>query len=179
MTNNKIICLVGASGSGKTTIAEAVQRDEVKVLPSYTTRPMRSPDETGHIFVDNFDEIRDELAAYTVFNGYEYGATHEQVDAHQIYVIDPSGVEYMQKTRPRDSFVVVWIHASEDARFSRMEKERGREKAKERIEHDREMYANIVGADYLLVNETDDDLGQCIIEMHALCKELFGRKEGE
>jgi len=47
-----IICIVGESGSGKTTIAEYIEREHgIKMMESYTDRPMRYPGETGHTFV--------------------------------------------------------------------------------------------------------------------------------
>ena len=57
---DKIICIVGRSGSGKTTAAEYLEElYGLKSIQSYTTRPKRKPNETGHTFVteDEFDKI--------------------------------------------------------------------------------------------------------------------------
>ena len=44
--------IVGESGSGKTTIVnELEKRYGLTSVQSYTTRPKRYPDETGHTFV--------------------------------------------------------------------------------------------------------------------------------
>ena len=46
MNNKPLILLVGKSGSGKTTIAEYLEKHYgMKMLRSYTTRPMRKPNE--------------------------------------------------------------------------------------------------------------------------------------
>jgi Guanylate kinase len=49
---SKIICISGESGSGKTTIAELLEKRGYNYIESYTTRPMRFQDEEGHIFVN-------------------------------------------------------------------------------------------------------------------------------
>ena len=49
---DKLILLVGASGSGKTTIAKELEQKGFNVIHSYTTREPRKPNEWGHIFID-------------------------------------------------------------------------------------------------------------------------------
>ena len=94
-----IICLlVGPSGSGKTTIANKLSEEKGwKVLQSYTTRPKRYSNETGHIFVseEEFEQYKNDLCAYTEFDGYKYWATNQQVDESEIYIIDPAGVDFL------------------------------------------------------------------------------------
>ena len=55
---DKIICLVGGSGSGKTTIAKKLEEMSYNVIKSYTTRKPRSTNEWGHTFVP-FHELED------------------------------------------------------------------------------------------------------------------------
>ena len=89
-----IYLIVGKSGTGKTTMVNRLQNLGPQVQ-SYTTRPKRSEDETGHIFVtdEEFDKLQN-ICAYTEYNGYRYAATQEQVDDATFYVIDPEGVWY-------------------------------------------------------------------------------------
>ena len=64
-----IFLIVGASGSGKTTIVEQLeQRYGLTSIQSYTTRAARYVGEKGHIFVsdEEFDKLTD-LIAYTEF----------------------------------------------------------------------------------------------------------------
>ena len=90
MKDKYIVLVVGESGSGKSTICNLLTtRYGLKQVESYTTRPMRYEGESGHTFVNDaeFDAL-DNMCAYTVFDGYKYGATQEQVDNADLYVID-------------------------------------------------------------------------------------------
>jgi guanylate kinase len=80
--NNIIVCILGKSGCGKTTIVEKLQEEYgYEVLSSYTTRPQRYEGESGHQFVDlqTFNDLPDKVA-YNKFNDYHYCATKSQVD---------------------------------------------------------------------------------------------------
>lgn len=93
MTEN-LYLIVGRSGSGKTTITEALRdRYGYQLLRSYTDRPKRYEGEDNHVFLtpEQFDCL-DEMVAYTEFDGHRYGATQKLVDECDLYVIDPDGV---------------------------------------------------------------------------------------
>jgi len=100
----KIICLVGESGSGKTFIADYLEKEfDIPMILSRTTRPRRTPDEGGHLFVtDNeFDMYsKESMIAFTVFGAYRYCCLFSDVtDPVMSYVIDEYGLKYL-----RDNF---------------------------------------------------------------------------
>ena len=119
-----IYLIIGASGSGKTTVTELLARDHgLKTVWSYTTRPPRYEGEEGHIFVsdEEFDQLG-EMCAYTEYNGYRYGVTSEIIDQNDIYVIDPPGVSYLkQHYKGHKGLVTVFLDISEEIRRKRME----------------------------------------------------------
>lgn len=120
-----IYLIVGKSGSGKTSIVEALEKEYgFKSVQSYTTRPKRSENETGHIFVTESEmPPKEKMVAYTKFNGYHYWATSEQVDNADLYVIDPAGIEFFKKNYKGNKKVkVVEIYASPYICQQRMEK---------------------------------------------------------
>lgn len=116
--------VVGESGSGKTTICNYLTKHYgLKQLDSYTTRPPRNPKETGHIFVSSseFDTLRDQMVAYTEFNGYEYCATAQQIEDSDLYVIDPHGIEELKEAYKGDKpFKIIFIDAPLEIRYIRM-----------------------------------------------------------
>lgn len=139
-----IYLIVGASGSGKTTVTELLAHDHgLKTVWSYTTRPPRFKGEEGHIFVseEEFDQLG-EMCAYTEYNGYRYGVTSEIIDKSDIYVIDPPGVSFMKAHyKGSKGIVVVFLDISEEIRRKRMEARGDDPKAIERrLEMDRKWF---------------------------------------
>ena len=92
-----IYLIIGKSGSGKTTLVNELQKYGYKSIESYTTRPKRYENETGHTFIteEEFDQLKD-ICAYVKYNGYRYCATSEQVNNATLYVIDPDGLQYFK-----------------------------------------------------------------------------------
>ena len=121
--NKPLLLLVGKSASGKTTIANLLEKEYgYKQVQSYTTRPPRYKSETGHIFVsdEEFDNLG-ELAAFTLYNGHKYGTTYNQIDECDIYVIDPDGVKTLLKNYRRDrDIIILYFDASVHTRINRM-----------------------------------------------------------
>lgn len=88
-----LFLFVGRSASGKTTIANMLEREGYTQISSYTTRPPRSENEKGHIFItDEEYEALEDIMAFTLYNGYKYCTTLEQVQNADIYVVDCPGV---------------------------------------------------------------------------------------
>ncbi|MCI1694860.1 hypothetical protein [Aneurinibacillus aneurinilyticus] len=167
----RIVCLVGESGSGKSTIAQLLEEQYGHTsIPSYTTRPPRHPKEKGHIFISQkkFDAIRPDLVAYTKFSGAEYGATRQQIEKHDIYIIDPAGVDELAIHIGRENMTVIYIQVDTQERHRRMEADRGLEKAKERIMHDIGKFAGFDDYDMALNNRTTNDLERNVFLIHQL-----------
>ena len=120
---NCIFLIVGCSGSGKTTITEQLeQKYGLKSIQSYTTRPKRYEDESGHIFVsdEEFDKLTD-MVAYTEFAGNRYCAIAEQVENNDLYIIDPKGVDFFMKAyKGSKTPKIIFISSNLTTRYERM-----------------------------------------------------------
>lgn len=54
---DRIINIVGASGTGKTTIAKELEKEGFNIIHSFTTRKPRCKDEWGHTFLENWKPV--------------------------------------------------------------------------------------------------------------------------
>lgn len=138
--SDKLVCLVGASGSGKTAIAKELEKAGYNVIQSYTTRPPRERNEFGHIFVNPHDYIFNDdkdqvfkkvgcgvalglnMIAYTKFDNAYYWALPDQYQGKgtSIYVIDVAGVKMLRKRVKDAEIVVIFIQADEETRKKRI-----------------------------------------------------------
>jgi len=154
--------IVGNSGSGKTTIVEELQkRYGLKAIESYTTRPPRYDGETGHTFVTINDiPPESEMVAYTYYNGNHYWATQNDVETHDLYIIDVPGINYFKSHyKGQKPYVTVQIFAPEPICKQRMiARGDSEEDANKRIEYDRIAFANIQ-PDIIFNN---NDIEKCI-----------------
>ena len=121
--NKPLYLCVGKSASGKTTVTEILESQYgLKSIQSYTTRPKRYENETGHTFIseDEFDKLEN-IMGYNKYNGYRYCCTKEQLDAADIYVVDVPGVETLLERYQSDRPIVIfYFDASVCTRIDRM-----------------------------------------------------------
>lgn len=121
--NKPLLLFVGKSSSGKTTIANILEKEHgYRQVQSYTTRAPRYKGEVGHTFVtdEEFDNLG-ELAAYTFYNGHKYGTTYKQIDECDIYVIDPYGVKTLLQNYKTDrEIIILYFDATVYTRINRM-----------------------------------------------------------
>lgn len=166
MIQDKIICLVGPSGIGKTSIVYVLkEKYGYNVIESYTTRPPRHKGEKGHTFVDKFNYLfdgkvlPDNVIAFNKYNGYEYWATREQYqdEGVSIYVVDIPGVKMLRETVRDAEIIVITLWADADTRWDRLYG-RGDNQANiiERIAYDNKAFA-IIPCDYSVDANTDLD----------------------
>lgn len=121
--NDPLFLLVGPSGSGKTTVAETLAKSYgYPTVESYTTRPKRYENETGHVFISEseFDELEN-IVAYTEYNGFRYCTTKEQLDLVSSYVVDIPGVETLLKNYQTNRLIIVfYFDSTVTTRINRM-----------------------------------------------------------
>lgn len=138
----KIILLVGASGSGKTTIGKELEQLGIEQLVSFTTRDKRVGELEGvdYYFLEKELDYS-ELAEHSTYNGNSYGLLKSEVNKklsknRDVYFIcNKDGAEQIIEKYPND-YCYVWIEISEDLMIDRMLK-RGdsEENVKSRVEH--------------------------------------------
>ena len=156
---NNLYIIAGKSGSGKDSVSDKLCTDYgLKKVNSYTTRKKRKDESNTHIFVTpkEFDKIRSDLVAYTLFNGDEYGATNSQVNESDIYILDKKGILYFKEHYNNyKQFKIIYLDVSEMMCRDRMKK-RGdnKEDVEKRILNDRIEFEGIEQlADIIIPNK--------------------------
>ena len=191
---DKLVLLVGASGSGKTTIAKELEKEGYNIIHSYTTRPLRESDELGHIFIEkpHFESQEDylkykyDINKIAFFDGYGdiYFATRDQYQGKgtSIYVVDPSGAEQVRQNVKDAEIITIYLTADESIRYQRIcsrELKKYKEvpigkrmiiniEADERIQEDKKIFSKCK-CDYVV--EANRELGQVVTDIKEIIKE--------
>ena len=119
-----IFCVLGRTASGKDTlVADICAKHNLKQLISYTTRPKRSENENTHIFATEQDfkndSARGAVVASTVINGFTYWSTKEQIYDSDVYIIDPRGLEELQRIMTDVRIITICICVDDYSRRQR------------------------------------------------------------
>lgn len=128
-----IICLIGESGSGKSTIANYMEKKGYKNIDTYTTRKKRYENEEGHVFVNedeaelikntNFSCIQHKSLAYrSLFSDEWYWSYKSQYKQHEkcIYAFNPSACQDLIKNVVDRKIVIVYLKCGQSERRNRM-----------------------------------------------------------
>lgn len=169
--------IVGESGTGKDTVVNLIRKyGGLTRVKSYTTRPSRNTkeDKLSHIFVDVMtkDDFSNAVA-HTYYNGHDYWVTQSQLDKSDLYIIDPSGVDYFKEHyKGERPFKIINLYVDEQERINRM-KSRGDndENIKQRVFYDKSAFKNI-SADIKIENRTLQD---CI---KNICNYILSQEKG-
>lgn len=187
---NKIFCLIGPSGTGKTELANSINLPQVI---SYRTRSPRKGEidgRDGHfISTDTFLEMNEQnlWIAKTLYRGHYYGITQGELlpleQKPMLYVIDWDGViklrDSLNKIEGYDSSQVITIFIDtpiDDLEYRMIKQNRDSAEIKIRLDHiDREKLVS-KHCDYVVQNH-QDQLSQTIAEvLQIIINESFSKE---
>ncbi len=129
-----LVILSGVAGAGKDTIKrEIIKRmDNVKSIPSFTTRPQREGDVPGETYVfltkEEFEEKikNDEIYEYDIHHNHYYGTSkkflnEKSKDSIIIKDIDVNGTEILKNTLTDIKIVTIFLRVPKEELRHRLE----------------------------------------------------------
>lgn len=179
-----IIALIGASGSGKSTIEKELSTHHgYKKIISYTTRQMRNGEENGkdYFFINN--EIFTDMLNNGLFAEYDeysqnrlYGTLKYDYlsDEDKVIILTPNGLRQIQKNIPKENIVSVLVKSNLGTRVKRYIDRCGVDKFNfddkneiaSRVERDFGMFLGLEREVDLVVNNNEnDDIAMIVMEI--------------
>ena len=105
----RLIVLIGESGSGKSTIAKML---DIPMIKGYTTRPKRDENDTDYEFLD-MEYLKatplEDILCYTEIDGYHYWKLKSDVHGKQLIIVNPEGLKELYETDYR--MYVIYLKA--------------------------------------------------------------------
>ncbi|MDE6150197.1 MAG: AAA family ATPase [Ruminococcus sp.] len=186
MNKKPLICILGCSGSGKSTIClELEQKFNLKQIISHITGNLRFDSGTGHYFLSEevFNSLKGNHVAYMQIAGAEYGVTNEQInnEKYDLYIVDFTGLKKLRKSyKGKRKIISVYIECPLHDRYERLNKryikqfdtfKEANEKTLECIVHDAGEFHLAPGScDYIIDNHTGN-YGNALMKMINICME--------
>lgn len=181
-----IFCIVGKSAVGKDTIVDRMCKNfGYSKVKSYTTRSPREHDPKdlqSHIFSTKEAYMEDrrfhDIVADTFFDGNYYWVTSDLLDNDvDFYIVDFAGLKKLKKIYKDKNIISVYITADDKIIKKRIyRREKDKEKANQRIENDRHMFAgaNEYNWDYVITNNGKESIDEICDEFNIFITEKNG-----
>ncbi|AYP68310.1 guanylate kinase [Bacillus phage vB_BcoS-136] len=164
MNDKKIFLITAPSGTGKTTVAQKLQKLGLwNECISHTSRPMRDGEIDGvtYYFKDK-SEMHDmieneEFAEYVTYDGHKYGITHKEIERvmtkgkHVFIIVEHDGYRQVKALYP-DAVGIFLYMSKEDCLANMLLRGDNLERAMKRISTYDEEMKNRDKYDYVLKN---------------------------
>ena len=178
MSKLLLLCLLGKSGCGKSTIADRLYRRFGYVqAKSYTTRPIRKEcegDELTHTFItrEQITNFQDDIVAYNEYNDNAYFVTRKMLEGCQIYVVDREGLIQLYKNYHDKDILSIYIDCDSSIASRRMA-ERGDsdEQIMKRLQYDAVAFEGCKElCDFVIPNEVQNGVNDIVDWIDELYK---------
>lgn len=189
-----IVILIGASGSGKSSIEKVLANNYgYEKIISYTTRSSREGEVNGidYNFIDNetfSDMIKDNLfAEYDEYSQNRlYGTLKsDYAEGNKVVVLTPNGFRKIKQNCKTDNVYTVFVNANLGTRIKRYIDRCGVEnfnfddknEIASRVERDFGMFLGLdKEVDMIINNDEGEDIFSLAEKIHKVCQETINEK---
>lgn len=127
----KVLLLIGASGVGKSTIAQKLCEEfPFYFIRSYTNRPPRTPEDREHIYCDDLDAYEllthCDVVCSTIYGDYVYFALeHQFIDNRvNVYIVDELGLmQFYNYAGKHNDIITQTVHITRDVECERQSRD--------------------------------------------------------
>ena len=188
---SKMVIIVGASGTGKTTLQKNLENGGYKRIVTYTTRPPREGEQDGvdYHFIDDisFEDMveSDRFAEYTCYNTafaglVTYGSRKDDYiyrEADSVVVLNPEGLMSVLSNMPKLNPIVLYLTTVDDNLLLERIRARGdsEEEIQRRFKADKKDFrelekflsSDISGSQFTLITMEIKGLDEIPLYLHA------------
>lgn len=164
-----LVALIGPSGSGKSALARLAKQmlPSLQIIPSYTTRPPRSQEDTDHVFIDDegFDKLvkSNHFIGTTSAFGYRYGQVRIPEDRACLVLLRTFVLDEFKKKYPQ--VCVIAIEAPFSVIKTRLQKRHDLKRI-DQSQIENEIQNGRKSADYIInTNQTLNESAKTLIQI--------------
>ncbi|GCD12882.1 AAA family ATPase [Clostridium tagluense] len=125
---HKLICIIGKSGVGKSTIEKEVENQGLKRVISYSTRSPREGEVNGDTYWFVSDTLfnvylkQGQFSEMSIYNNWRYGTNKNDIkleEGNHVEVVNPDGYRQLIESLGKENIIGIYLTVDDKERLLR------------------------------------------------------------